>query len=47
MVSFFIGALVGKFGVKEPVLDIFFLLSVCRLILVRTGWGDGVVDGGF
>ena len=41
------GALVNKFRVKEPVLDVFFPLSVCRLILVGTGWGNGVVDGGF
>ena len=47
LVSFFIGALVSKFGVKEPVLDAFFPPSVYRLILVKIGWGDGVVDGGF
>ena len=41
------GALVGKFGVKEPVLDAFFLPSVYGLILVRTGWGNGVADGRF
>jgi hypothetical protein len=47
LVSFFIGALVGKFGVKELVLDTFFLPSVYRLIPVGVGRGDGVADGKF
>ena len=47
MVSFFIGALVGKFRVEEPVLDTFFPLSICGLIPVGTGWGDSVADRGF
>ena len=47
MVNFFAGVLVGEFGVKEPVLDAFFLSSIYRLILVGIGRGDGVVDGGF
>ena len=37
LVSFFMGALIGEFGVKEPVLDVFFLLSVYGLIPVGTG----------
>ena len=41
------GALIGKFRVKEPVLDTFFPLGVCKLILIKTSWGDGVVDSGF
>ena len=47
MVNFFIGALVGEFGVKKPVLDTFFLPSVYGLILVGVSRGDGRVDGGF
>jgi len=47
LVNFFIGAIVGKFGVKELVLDTFSLPSVYRLILVGASRGDGVVDGGF
>jgi hypothetical protein len=46
LVSFFIGAIVGKFGVKEPVLDTFPLSSTFRLILVGIGGGVSVVDGG-
>ena len=46
MVSFFIGALVSEFRVKEPVLDMSPLSSTYRLILVGTGRGDGVADGG-
>ena len=45
-VSFFIGVIVGKFRVKEPVLDMFPLSSTFRLILVGTGGGVSVVDGG-
>jgi len=41
------GVLVGKFRVKEPVLDTFLLSSTCRLTPVGTGGGDGVADGGF
>ena len=47
MVNFFIGALVGKLRVKELFLDTFFLSGVYRLILVGTGNGDGVAEGGF
>ena len=47
MVSFFIGALVSKLGVKELFLDAFFLSGVCGLILVETGNSNGVVKGGF
>ena len=47
LVSFFIGALISKFGVKEPVLDAFFLPSVYRLILVRISKGNSIVDSGF
>ena len=47
MVSFFIGALVSKFRVKELVLDTFFLPSIYRLILVGVGRGDGIADGKF
>ena len=44
--NFFLGALTGKFGVKELVLDVFFLSSIYGLILVGIGRGDGVVDSG-
>ena len=46
LVSFFIGILVGKFRVKELVLDIFLLSSTYRLILVGIGRGDGIADSG-
>ena len=46
MVSFFIGVIVGEFRVKELVLDTFPLSSTFRLILVGTGRGIGIVDGG-
>ena len=36
---------VSKFRVKELVLNIFFLSSTCGLILVKTGGGDGVING--
>jgi hypothetical protein len=39
-------AVVGKFGAKEPVLNMFFSSSIYRLIPVGTGRGDSVVDGG-
>ena len=40
------GVIVGKFRVKELVLDTFPLSSTFRLILVETGRGVSVVDGG-
>ncbi len=46
MVSFFIGTLIGKFRVKELVLDTSSLSGTYRLIPVGTGRGDGIVDGG-
>ena len=46
-VSFFIGGLVGKLGVKELFLDAFFLSSVYRSIPVGIGNGDGVAEGRF
>ena len=46
LVNFFIGALVGEFGVKKPVLDTFFPLSIYRLILVGVSRGNSVVDSG-
>ena len=46
MVSFFIGAIVSEFRVKELVLDTFPLSSTFRLTLVGTGRGVGIVDGG-
>jgi hypothetical protein len=46
LVSFFIGVIVSKFRVKELVLDIFSLSSTYRLILVGTGRGVSIVDGG-
>ena len=46
-VNFFVGALVGKFWVKEPVPDVFFPLSVCGLILIELGWDDNVTNSGF
>ena len=47
MVNFLTGVLVGEFGVKEPVLDAFFLPSIYRLIPVGIGRGNGIADGGF
>jgi len=44
LVSFFIGALISEFRVKELVLDTSPLSSTYRLIPVETGRGDGVVD---
>ena len=46
-VNFFAKALVSKFGVKEPVPDTFFPLSVCGSTLIGSGWDDGVADSGF
>ena len=43
LVSFFAGVIVGKFRVKELVLDTFSLSSTFRLILV--GIGRGVARG--
>ena len=45
MDNFFLGALTGEFGVKELVLDAFFLSSIYRLIVVGTGRGDSIVGG--
>jgi hypothetical protein len=49
LVSFFIGAIVSKFRVKELVLDTFPLSSTFRLILLGTGRGVGrgvgIADG--
>ena len=47
MVSFFIGTLISKFGVKELVLDALFLPNICRLIPVGIGRGSGKADGRF
>ena len=47
MDNFFAGVLVGKFGVKEPVLDTFFPFSVCGLTLIGSGQDDSVADSGF
>ena len=41
MVSFFVGVIVGKFRVKELVLDTFSPSSTFRLILVGIGRGVG------
>ena len=46
MVSFFIGAIVGEFRIKELVLDTFPLYSTFRLILVGIDRGVIIVDGG-
>ena len=40
------GVIVSKFRVKELVLDMFPLSSTFRLILVGTGRGVSIVDGG-
>ena len=45
MVSFFTGAIVGEFRVKELVLDTFPLSSTFRSTLVGIGRGVGVADG--
>ena len=45
LVSFFIGAIVSKFRVKELVLDTFPLSSTFRLILVGIGRGISIADG--
>jgi len=44
--NFFLGALTGEFGVKELVLDTFFLSGVYRLMLVGIGRGDSIADSG-
>ena len=44
MVNFFIGVLVGKFGIKELVLGTFFLSSTYRLILIGIDRGDGIAN---
>ena len=41
------GALIGEFGVKEPVLNTFFPLGIYRLILVGASRGNSMADGGF
>jgi hypothetical protein len=50
LVNFFIRVIVGKFRVKELVLDTFPLSSTSRLILVgigrEVGRGVSVVDSG-
>ena len=47
MVNFFLGALVGEFRVKEPVLDTFSPPSIYRLIPVAASRGNSRVDSGF
>jgi hypothetical protein len=47
LVNFFIGVIVSEFRVKKPVLDIFSLPSVYRLILVGVSRGNSIADGGF
>ena len=47
LVNFFVGALVGKFGVEEPVPDTFFPPDVCGSISIGSGWDDSVTDSGF
>ena len=46
-VNFFVGALVGKFGVEKPVLDAFFPPGVCGSILIGLNWDDSVADNRF
>ena len=46
-VNFFAGALVGKFGVKEPVSDVFFPPGVYGSTLIGSGQDDSVADSGF
>jgi len=46
LVGFFIGALIGEFGVKELVLDTSPLSSTYRLTLVETSEGNSIADGG-
>ena len=45
--NFFVGALVGKFGVKESVPDIFFPPGVCGSILIGSGQNDSITNSGF
>jgi hypothetical protein len=45
LVSFFIGAIVSEFRVKELVLDIFSPSSTYGLTLVGIGRGVNVADG--
>ena len=47
MVNFFIGALLGEFGVKELVLGIFSLPSIYSLILVGASRGNSRADSRF
>ena len=45
--NFFAKALIGKFGVEEPVPDVFFPPSVCGSTLIGSGQDDSVADNGF
>ena len=47
LVNFFAKALVGKFGIKEPVSNTFFPFSVCKSILIKLGQNDNVANSGF
>jgi len=47
LVNFFAKALIGKFGIKKPVLNIFFPPGICGSILIKSGWDDSVADNGF
>ena len=47
LVSFFIEIVIGKFGVKKLVLDMFPPFSVYGLILVKIGRGGSVIDSSF
>jgi len=47
LVCFFVITLVGKFGVKKSVLDMFFPFGVYRLMLIGTSRGDSVAGVGF
>ena len=40
------GVMVGEFGVKGSVSNIFLLFSIYRSILIGISGGDGVVDSG-
>ena len=45
-ISLIRGVVVSEFRVEEPVPDAFLLSSIYRLILVKTGKGDSVVNSG-
>ena len=46
-VNLFMGVLVSKFKIKKLVLDVFFPLSACGSISIKSSQDDSVTDSGF